>query len=144
MWYLAVPPGLLHSIFNWHFNGNNVCVNIVFNFSFDWYKNNRKDNLRREAVPAVTFKRAVIEYCCRALARCTAAESKADILRTFPIQFQRYVQWKSKKIHYMSWWELLSVESTSETWNSYRGYPDMHFSSSNSYDRFQIYENSFF
>lgn len=44
-----------------------------------------KWNLRREAVPAVTFNRAVIEYCCRALALWTAAESRADILRTFPV-----------------------------------------------------------
>lgn len=59
-------------------------VNIVFNMLFQYLKNSMEGNLRNEAVPAVTFSRAVIEYCCRALARCTAAESRADILRTFP------------------------------------------------------------
>lgn len=36
-------------------------------------------------MPAVTFNRAIVEYCCRALARCAAAVSNADTLRTLPM-----------------------------------------------------------
>lgn len=40
-------------------------------------------DLRNDAVPAVTLSRAMVEYCWRARARCTAAVSSAEMLRTF-------------------------------------------------------------
>lgn len=46
-----------------------------------WSKKKKKFNLRNDAVPAVTFILAILEYCCRALARWTAAVSTADMLR---------------------------------------------------------------
>lgn len=39
-------------------------------------------DLRNDAVPAVTLSRAMVEYCWRARARCTAAVSSAEMLRT--------------------------------------------------------------
>lgn len=35
-------------------------------------------------MPAVTFNRAIVEYCWRALARCTAAVSNAETLLILP------------------------------------------------------------
>lgn len=45
--------------------------------------NPNRINLRNDAVPAVTLSRAKVEYCWRARARCTAAVSSAEMLRTF-------------------------------------------------------------
>lgn len=46
--------------------------------------NGQAINLRSEAVPDVTFNRAIVEYCCRALALCTAAVSNAETLLILP------------------------------------------------------------
>lgn len=45
------------------------------------YKTNMKKYSRNDAVPDETFKRAKLEYCALAFARCAAAVSTADILR---------------------------------------------------------------